>query len=111
MQNNIKKSGNNIFVTKNNSNFYNDNIFYEELRIIKLQKIGVIVLYTGIVKWFDNEKGYGFISGNDGKDVFVHHTQVKEKNHNKDLHEGQQVMFDIVEKEKGPQAINVQKMD
>lgn len=38
MQNNIKKLGNNIFVIKNNSNFYNDNKFYEELRIIKLQK-------------------------------------------------------------------------
>lgn len=65
---------------------------------------------TGIVKWFDNERGYGFISGNGGKDVFVHHSSVKEKTHNKDLHEGQQVTFDVVEKEKGMQAINVQKL-
>jgi len=35
--------------------------------------------YTGVVKWFDNERGYGFISTNDGQDVFVHHLQVKEK--------------------------------
>lgn len=68
-------------------------------------------MYTGIVKWFNNEKGYGFISANDGKDVFVHHSQVKEKGHDKDLHEGQQVTFDVVEREKGLQAINVQKME
>lgn len=68
-------------------------------------------MYTGVVKWFDNEKGYGFISGNDGRDVFVHHSQVKEQGHNKDLHEGQQVSFDIVEREKGAQAINVQKIE
>ncbi|MBU5593238.1 cold-shock protein [Clostridium sp. MSJ-4] len=66
---------------------------------------------TGIVKWFDSEKGYGFISGNDGKDVFVHHSQVKEKSNNKDLHEGQQVTFDVVEGERGPQAINVQRLE
>ncbi len=66
---------------------------------------------TGVVKWFDNKKGYGFISGNEGKDVFVHHSQVKEKSHNKDLHEGESVMFDTIEKEKGLQAINVQKME
>lgn len=44
--------------------------------------------YTGTVKWFDNERGYGFISTNDGRDVFVHHSKAKEKNYNKDLHEG-----------------------
>ncbi|WP_040214800.1 cold-shock protein [Clostridium polynesiense] len=66
---------------------------------------------TGVVKWFDCEKGYGFISGNNGKDVFVHHSQVKEKSFKKELHEGQQVSFDVVEREKGPQAINVQIAD
>lgn len=66
--------------------------------------------YTGVVKWFDNERGYGFISGNDGSDVYVHELQVKEKTHNKDLHEGEQVTFDVVEKDKGPMAINVQKI-
>lgn len=68
-------------------------------------------MVTGIVKWFDQEKGYGFISANDGKDVFVHHSQVKEKTHNKDLHEGEEVTFDTIEGEKGLQAINVQKID
>jgi CspA family cold shock protein len=65
--------------------------------------------YTGIVKWFDNERGYGFISANDGNDVFVHHSQVKEKGENKDLHEGQEISFDILQDTEGPSAINVHK--
>ncbi len=67
--------------------------------------------YTGVVKWFDNEKGYGFISAKEGNDVFVHHSQVKEKTHNKDLHEGESVTFDVLKTEKGLNAINVQKTD
>lgn len=67
-------------------------------------------MQNGIIKWFNTEKGYGFISGNDGNDVFIHHSQVKEKGHNKDLHEGEEVMFDIIKGDKGLQAINVQKM-
>lgn len=66
--------------------------------------------FTGIVKWFDNERGYGFISANDGNDVFVHHTSIKEEGHNKDLHEGQEVTFDITQADRGPSAINVQKL-
>ncbi|QEH68526.1 cold shock domain-containing protein [Cellulosilyticum sp. ST5] len=66
--------------------------------------------YTGTVKWFDNERGYGFISTNDGRDVFVHHSKVKEKNYNKDLHEGESVNFDIIQNDKGLAASNVQKI-
>jgi CspA family cold shock protein len=65
---------------------------------------------TGVVKWFDTEKGYGFISCNGGDDVFVHHSQIKEKGPDKDLHEGQNVTFNIQQGEKGPTATNVQKM-
>jgi CspA family cold shock protein len=65
--------------------------------------------YNGVVKWFDNERGYGFISTNGGNDVFLHHSQVKEKGTDKDIHEGEEVTFDIVDGNKGPAAINVQK--
>lgn len=65
---------------------------------------------TGIVKWFNQEKGYGFISCDEGNDVFVHHSQVKEKGENKDLHEGQSVSFDVENGDKGPMATNVQKL-
>ena len=66
--------------------------------------------YTGVVKWFDNEKGYGFISGNDGNDVFVHFSNIKENGTSKDLHEGEEVGFDVVDSPKGLSAINVHKM-
>lgn len=65
---------------------------------------------TGIVKWYDEGKGYGFISCNEGNDVFVHHSQIKEKGTNKDLHEGENVTFDITDGSKGPMAVNVQKL-
>lgn len=66
-----------------------------------------MTMYTSNVKWFDNEKGYGFISGND---VFIHHSQVKEKGCNKDLHQGESITFDVREEDKGPIAINVKKL-
>lgn len=65
---------------------------------------------TGIVKWFDGEKGFGFISCDEGNDIFVHHSQVKEKGTDRDLHEGESVSFDVGEGQKGPMAINVQKL-
>ena len=66
--------------------------------------------YNGVVKWFNIEKGFGFISSNDGQEVFVHFSNVKENGHNKDLHEGEEVSFDIVQADKGPSAINVIKL-
>ena len=66
--------------------------------------------YTGIVKWFNTEKGYGFIKVSDGDDVFVHYSNIKEEGHNKDLHEGENVSFDIINADRGPSAINVHKM-
>lgn len=65
---------------------------------------------TGIVKWYDEKKGYGFIACNAGNDVFVHHSQIKEKGNNTDLHEGESVSFDITDGPKGPMAVNVQKL-
>ncbi|SFC21673.1 cold-shock protein [Clostridium uliginosum] len=65
---------------------------------------------TGVVKWFNEEKGFGFISCDEGDDVFVHHSQIKEDRTDKDLHEGENVTFDIQEGEKGPMATNVKKL-
>ena len=65
---------------------------------------------TGTVKWFDERKGYGFIEQEDGgEDVFVHFSALQGEGY-KTLDEGQQVQFDIVQGDKGPQAANVTKM-
>lgn len=61
---------------------------------------------TGKVKWFDSAKGFGFISGDDGKDVFVHFTAIV-SNGFKTLEEGQKVSYEVVEGQRGPQAANV----
>jgi CspA family cold shock protein len=61
---------------------------------------------TGRVKWFNEKKGYGFISQDDGEDVFVHYTAIQARGF-RTLHEGQKVRFDIVQGPKGPQAANV----
>jgi len=61
---------------------------------------------TGTVKWFDSAKGFGFISSDEGKDVFVHFTAIV-SNGFKTLEEGQKVTFDVVEGTRGPQAANV----
>jgi cold shock protein len=60
----------------------------------------------GTVKWFSNEKGFGFISRADGDDVFVHHSAISMEGY-RTLTEGQKVEFDIVEGPKGKQAANV----
>lgn len=65
---------------------------------------------TGVIKWFDEQRGYGFISCDQGNDVFVHHSQVQESGSNKNLHEGENVTFDIEDSKKGPMAINVHKL-
>lgn len=63
----------------------------------------------GRVKWFNAEKGYGFIEREDGGDVFVHYTAIQEEGF-RTLEEGQLVQFDIVEGPRGPQAANVVKL-
>ena len=68
---------------------------------------GMLVL--GKVKWFNQEKGYGFIERDDGGDVFVHFSAIQEEGF-KTLAEGQRVEFDIVEGARGPQAANVAKV-
>ena len=63
----------------------------------------------GTVKWFNNQKGYGFISDETGKDVFVHDSGLNMEGF-KSLDEGQAVEFDVVDGPKGPQATNVTKL-
>ena len=63
----------------------------------------------GTVKWFNDQKGYGFITPEEGKDLFVHFSGIKSEGF-KSLPEGAQVEFDVTEGAKGPQAINVIKL-
>ena len=63
----------------------------------------------GTVKWFNNQKGYGFISDESGKDVFVHYTGLNMDGF-KTLDEGQAVDYEVTEGEKGPQAVNVTRL-
>jgi CspA family cold shock protein len=61
---------------------------------------------NGVVKWFDEKKGYGFIEQEDGPDVFVHHSGISASGF-KTLKEGERVRFDIEQGQKGPAAVNV----
>jgi len=61
---------------------------------------------NGTVKWFNEGKGYGFIEGEDGRDVFVHFSAINADGF-KTLSEGQSVTFDVTQGEKGPAAVNV----
>ncbi|MGC9325599.1 MAG: cold-shock protein [Desulfomonilia bacterium] len=63
---------------------------------------------NGTVKWFNRDKGYGFITVDNGSDVFVHHSSINEQGF-RSLDEGQRVSFDIIQGPKGPQASNVTK--
>jgi len=63
----------------------------------------------GTVKWFNNQKGYGFISDEAGNDVFVHYTGLNMEGY-KTLEEGQAVEYEVTDGEKGPQAVNVVKL-
>ena len=64
---------------------------------------------SGKVKWFDNKKGFGFITQNSGQDVFVHHTSIAGEGF-KVLNEGESVSFEIISSDKGLKADNVQRI-
>lgn len=63
----------------------------------------------GVVKWFNEKKGYGFISMEDGKDIFVHYSSISSSGF-KTLAEGDKVSFDVEDGNRGPVAKNVQKL-
>ena len=65
---------------------------------------------TGKVKWFNAEKGYGFITGEDGKDVFVHYSSINAEGF-KTLDEGQTVTYNVIESDRGKQASAVTVVD
>jgi CspA family cold shock protein len=70
--------------------------------------LGVLLISNGKVKWFNAEKGFGFIEADGGQDVFVHFSAIQTEGF-KTLEEGQSVSFEIVEGARGPQAANVVK--
>lgn len=61
---------------------------------------------SGKVKWFNAEKGYGFITGADGRDIFVHYSAINGSGY-RSLDEGQTVTYEVVERDRGPQADSV----
>lgn len=67
------------------------------------------MIRTGKIKWFNNEKGYGFIDNGTEEDIFVHYSSIKQEGY-KSLSEGQMVEFELLETEKGLQAINVKEV-
>jgi CspA family cold shock protein len=66
-----------------------------------------MVMAEGVVKWFNEKKGYGFISTDEGQDVFVHFSSILGTGF-KTLYEGQRVRFEVEQGQKGPQAVNVE---
>jgi CspA family cold shock protein len=84
-------------------------LFEERFEILVYREQEKKVMAQGTVKWFNDSKGFGFITAEDGTDVFVHHTSIQGGGF-KSLAEGDKVSFDIEPGPKGPKAINVVKL-
>lgn len=67
------------------------------------------IMINGTVKWFNSTKGFGFITGEDNKDIFVHQSAIQEEGF-RTLEEGQKVSYDVEASEKGDRAVNVVKL-
>lgn len=83
--------------------------FVPSFRTVKFAKKEVVTVEKGTVKWFNDSKGFGFISKENGGDVFVHFSDIQGEGF-KTLAEGQMVSFDVVASPKGPKAANVVKL-
>ena len=83
------------------------NVLQPKLYVYIYLEVGI--MSKGTVKWFNNQKGYGFICDEEGNDVFVHYSGLNMEGY-KSLDEGAAVEFDVIEGAKGPQATNVTKL-
>lgn len=79
-----------------------------KLRFMALKKYGGMLM-NGTVKWFNEEKGFGFITAEDGKEVFAHFSEIQKPGFKK-LTEGEEVTFEITKGAKGPQASNIKSV-
>jgi len=84
------------------------NGWVDSFRVIRKERRWYSMV-KGTVKWFNDKKGFGFLSREDGDDVFVHHTSIQGDGF-KTLSEGQQVEFEVQDGPKGPQAVNVKAL-
>ena len=89
---------------------YNDLSVVPGGRSLQLERndTGGKALANGTVKWFNNKKGYGFINEDGGRDIFVHFSSIEMDGY-KTLNEGEQVIFEIEESTRGPEAKNVKR--
>jgi CspA family cold shock protein len=78
--------------------------------VLVFYSIREAIMLTGTVKWFNDDKGYGFITTDQGNDIFVHYSSILGTGF-KTLEEGQRVQFDVAEGLKGPQAANVSALE
>lgn len=99
-----------VFVVYSRKDFNFAVFFMTQLRNLQILLIRrCISVAKGTVKWFNESKGFGFITKEDGGDIFVHYTAIQ-GNGFKSLAEGQAVSFDVVDGPKGPKAVNVIKL-
>jgi len=79
---------------------------FQNVRSVVRRSSEYVVMPEGTVKWFNDSKGFGFITSDEGGDIFVHHTQIQSQGY-RTLNEGDRVTFDLTQGDKGPKAMQV----